>query len=162
MQLEHSEIINKKHNYKITLILDNIQSPQNIGLIIRTAEAMGVERVVIVSKTINEFTPKIKRLTRSTENYIKINFYNDLNLIINELKSENYHIYDLETTSSSINYKYFSYEFPCAIICGNEKSGVSETALNLSNQHFHINMYGKNTSLNVAIATAILLANIVD
>ena len=60
MQLEHSEIINKKHNYKITLILDNIQSPQNIGLIIRTAEAMGVERVVIVSKTINEFTPNIQ------------------------------------------------------------------------------------------------------
>ncbi|MBV7440033.1 TrmH family RNA methyltransferase [Weeksellaceae bacterium TAE3-ERU29] len=162
MQLEHSEIINKKHNYKMTLILDNIQSPQNIGLIIRTAEAMGIERVVVISEIINEFTPKIKRLTRSTENFIKIDFHNDLKSVINELKSDNYKIYALEKTSSSVNCKNFKYEFPCAIICGNEKSGVSEPALNSSEQHLHIDMYGKNTSLNVAIATAMLLINIVD
>ena len=162
MQLDHTEITNKKHDYKIVLILENLRSPQNIGLIIRTAEAMGVERIVIISDVIKELSPKMKRLTRSTENNIKIDFSNDLQLIINDLKTEGYNIYALEKTSESISYKEFKNKFPCAVICGNEKAGVSEPTLNLCDEHLHINMYGKNTSLNVAVATAMLLSNMID
>lgn len=159
MQLEHQQIENKKHNYSITLILEDLSSPQNIGLIIRTAEALGVERVIIISKEITELTPKIKRLTRSTEKYIKIDFFKDLHSGLNELKE--YSFYALEKTTQSVNYKKAKINFPCAIICGNENIGVSPTALQMCKEHYHIDMYGKNTSLNVAIATGIFLSSLI-
>lgn len=72
LQLAHHQITNDSHGKSIVLVLNHVQSPQNIGLIIRTAEAMGVQKIFVISEQFSELTPKIKRLTRSTE---KIYFY---------------------------------------------------------------------------------------
>ncbi|MBT0548626.1 TrmH family RNA methyltransferase [Riemerella anatipestifer] len=161
MQLEHHEIINPKHHKEISLILEHLQSPENIGLILRTAEAMGVQEVVILSDNFHQLSPRIKRTTRSAENNLNIIFVNSWEEAINHFE-KNTHFYALEKTNKSIDYTTFEYHFPCVIVCGNEKNGVSEKALEKCTNHLHINMYGKNTSLNVAIATSILLSKIVS
>ncbi|MDY3337942.1 TrmH family RNA methyltransferase [Riemerella anatipestifer] len=161
MQLEHHEIINPKHHKEISLILEHLQSPENIGLILRTAEAMGVQKVVILSDNFHQLSPRIKRTTRSTENNLNIIFVNSWEEAVNHFE-KNTHFYALEKTSKSVDYTSFEYHFPCVVVCGNEKNGVSEKALEKCTNHLHINMYGKNTSLNVAIATGILLSKIVS
>ncbi len=86
MQLEHHEIINSKHNKEISLILEHLQSPENIGLILRTAEAMGVQKVVILSDNFRQLSPRIKRTTRSAENNLNIIFVNSWEEAINHFE----------------------------------------------------------------------------
>lgn len=162
MQLEHSEIHNHSHKLAISLILEHLDSPQNIGLCIRTAEAMGVKRIYILSKHLTQISPKIKRITRSTEQYIDIIFCQDWDRLLSHISPKDTYFYALERTKLSIDHSSYSYKFPCAIICGNERMGVSDKALALASTHLHINMYGKNSSMNVAIATGICLASIVN
>lgn len=157
LQLTHHQIINDSHGKSIVLVLDHVQSPQNIGLIVRTAEAMGVQKIIVISERFSELTPKIKRLTRSAEKYIFIEFFTDLKFAIQSLKNQNFSILALEKTSQSVDCKLFKPKFPCAIIVGNEINGVEEEALKLCDAHVHLTMYGKNTSLNVAVATGMLL-----
>nr|WP_260393618.1 TrmH family RNA methyltransferase [Ornithobacterium rhinotracheale] len=157
LQLAHHQITNDSHRKLIVLVLNYVQSPQNIGLIIRTAEAMGVQKIFVISEQFSELTPKIKRLTRSTEKYISIEFSTEIIPVIQLLKNQNFSIFALEKTSQSVDCKTFSPKFPCAIVVGNEKNGVEEEALKLCDTHVHLTMYGKNTSLNVAVATGMLL-----
>ncbi|WKS94656.1 TrmH family RNA methyltransferase [Riemerella columbina] len=161
MQLEHSEIENSKHNLEISLVLEHLQSPQNIGLIIRTAEAMGVQKIFVLSEKYQQLNPKIKAITRATEDYIEVIFVQDWSEILARLTPEKVHFYALEKTSHSVDYRSVSYKFPCVLICGNERYGVSEEALKLSEKHLHLPMYGRNTSMNVAMATGIALAQMV-
>lgn len=161
MQLEHSEIENSKHNLEISLVLEHLQSPQNIGLIIRTAEAMGVQKIFVLSEKYQQLSPKIKAITRATEDYIEVIFVQDWSEILARLTPEKVHFYALEKTSHSVDYRSVSYEFPCVLICGNERYGVSEEALKLSEKHLHLPMYGRNTSMNVAMATGIALTQMV-
>lgn len=160
MQLAHHEIKNHKHEKEIILILENLRSPENIGLIIRTAEGMGVSRVIVISEKITALNQKMKKIARATEQYVRIDFYSNLATAVQQL--EGYIFYALEKTSQSIDYRQGEVSYPCAIICGNEKAGVSAPALALCERYFHIPMYGKNTSLNVAVATAIFLASLMD
>ncbi|MGV4555372.1 hypothetical protein ACQ1QJ_05505, partial [Ornithobacterium rhinotracheale] len=59
------------------------------GLYIRTAEAMGVQKIFVISEQFSELTPKIKRLTRSTEKYISIEFSTEIIPVIQSLKNQN-------------------------------------------------------------------------
>lgn len=161
MQLEHHEIKNKTHNYDITLVLEHLQSPQNIGMIIRTAEAMGVKTIYVISEVFNELSSKMKKISRDTSRHIHIEFFKDWECLLSQIVNLEGGVIALEKTSSSISYKTYNFPDHITIICGNESKGVSEKALAMCSKHLHIDMYGENTSLNVAVATAILLSQIV-
>lgn len=161
MQLEHAEIKNPTHTLNLILVLEYVQSPQNIGLIIRTAEAMGVKSIYILSQTYTQLTPKIKTISRSAEQSLDIQFFKTWKQLTPRLQAFNLPWIALEKTDRSIPFKTFNPQQSCIIFCGNEKNGISEETLSLCNTHLHIDMYGKNTSMNVAVATGILLSHIV-
>lgn len=162
MQLAHHEIKNHSHNQSITLLLDHVERPANIGLILRTAEGMGVCRVVIASHLYTQLTPKIKRLTRSTEHNIIFEFVeNSLDFL--KRTTPQTPIYAIEKTNKSINYTHLkTIPKSCILVCGNEKNGISQDVLDHCSTHLHIPMYGINTSLNVAVATGIVLSHCVN
>ena len=71
---------------------------------------------------------------------------------------DGYTVYSVELCHESVDYSEVVYPSPCVLVLGNERKGVSETALKLSHQQIHIPMFGMGNSLNVSTAGAIVLA----
>lgn len=146
----------------IILILDHIEDVHNIGAILRTANAAGIKSIIIPDKrsaTINETTLRI-----SSGGFVglKIAKVNSLQPVIEKLKKNNYWIYASALTEDAQDYTKVRYNFPLALVIGNEAKGVSKTIINHSDQLIYIQMKGTVQSLNVSVATGILLFNLIQ
>lgn len=162
-QLKHTEIENKQHELDIILMAEDLSSPANYGMMIRTAEAFGISKVIFISKENIALTPKMKRSSRSAEKYVQVEFKQDAVSILNRLKSNDYQIVALEKTNNSISINQFKTDSnKMVLIAGNENLGVSEQLLSLSNASVHIDMFGQNSSMNVVVATGIALNGLVN
>lgn len=139
------------------LLLDKIQDPGNLGTIIRSSKAFNVDTIILGDQTVDIYNPKVIRSTQGIMFNINI-LSRNLKDLIKELKEKNIPIYgtnveygeDIRTLKDSDKEKY-------ALIMGNEGSGVSKDILELCDQYIYIKMNSEVESLNVAIATSILL-----
>lgn len=136
------------------LLLDGIQDPGNLGTIIRSACAFSVDTIVLSKQCVDLYNEKV---IRSTQGMIfKVNiFIDDLVSIIKMLKSDNYSILgtDVNCGSDVRNNKYKKF----ALVMGNEGNGVSEEVKKLCDKNLYIKMNPDCESLNVGVATSILL-----
>lgn len=139
------------------LLLDKIQDPGNLGTIIRSSKAFNVDTLVLGDETVDIYNPKVIRSTQGMMFHINI-IHRNLKDFIFELKERNIPVYgtnvehgeDIRTLNDKDKEKY-------ALIMGNEGSGVSKDILELCDQYIYIKMNHEVESLNVAIATSILL-----
>lgn len=145
--------INEKKLGNRLLILDNIQDPGNLGTIIRSAVAFSIDTIVLSKNTVDLYNPKVIRATQGM--LFKINIIvRDLIPFVATL--EDYKKYTTnvvcgtELKSVEKNNKY-------AIIMGNEGQGVNGDLAKLCDEAIYINMSPLCESLNVAIATSIIL-----
>ena len=139
--------------HPIGLLLDQIELPRNLGSLYRIADAARLEKIYGYQMDNMEKGKKVKRVARNSNEFVP--YQNIQNVeVIQQLKS-NYTIYALEITQQSIPYTELKPKFPCLLLVGNEKRGVSKELLNLADQSIHIPMHGINLSMNVAVATAI-------
>lgn len=148
-KLQEKEIGNK------VLVLDDIQDPGNLGTIIRSAVAFNIDTIVISDNTVDLYNSKVIRASQGMVFNINI-IKKDLLNFIDYLKQQKYRIYatkvnggnDLKNVEISKNF---------AIIMGNEGSGVRNEILELADEYLYIKMNESCESLNVAIATSIIL-----
>ena len=159
LQLNHEQKRFSEKKFPITLICDRIYFQDNIGSIFRISEAFGVEKIIFIGENLPLNPRKINRTSRSThltipyevidnENRIA-NYLSDFEVIALEITSKSQAIQDLEIPNKKI-----------ALIIGNEISGISDKLLEISNQTVHIEMFGKNSSMNVVQAAGIALFEI--
>lgn len=137
----------------ISLLLDNLEDIQNLGMIFRLADAARLKHLYFYNMPVFEITKKLERIARSTTKYVpfsKLSNLSDVEL----LKKEN-ELIALEYTNLSIPFTEFTSQKDIITVVGNEKNGVSPDLLDLSNQSVHIPMLGVNSSMNVAMATGI-------
>lgn len=160
-QLEHHQInFEKASKIKISIFLDQIDSPANLGSIFRNAEAFGVETIWIKeSDKINLESTRFKRTARSTWKNMKILFYENYQTVFEDFVGLKI---GLEITSNSKNITNLNITEPNQIllVLGNERSGISENLLQELDEVYHINMFGKNSSLNVSQTLGIALHEI--
>ena len=137
------------------LILDGIQDPGNLGTIIRTSVAFNIDTILLSKDCVDIYHPKV---IRSTQGMIfNINFKRcDLEEEINKLKDKNIHIYTTNV-HNGIDIRNIDNKDKYALIMGNEGNGVSGKISSLADQNIYIKMNSKVESLNVAVATSILL-----
>ena len=137
------------------LILDDIHDPGNMGTIIRSSIAFGIDTIIISNNSVSIYNPKVLRATEGmifNANIIIGNTYN----IIKSLKDDNYTIYITDVNGGE-ELKSISFEDKCAIVIGSEASGVNEKINELSDKKLYIKMNDKCESLNAGIATSIIL-----
>lgn len=137
------------------LMLDNIQDPGNLGTIIRSAAAFNIDTIILSPTTVDIYNPKVVRATQGMLFHIDI-MTADLGEKIQELKEKGYKILGTKVTSGK-NLKSIEKMEKFVIIVGNEGSGVSEEILDLCDEYLYIEMSPMCESLNVAIATSIIL-----
>lgn len=153
--VEKNKVNDIDYKQDFFLILDDIQDPGNIGTILRTADSINLNQIIVSSKTADAFNPKVVRSTMGAIFRINVIVCDDLSNVISQLKKHKVKIAatDLKTDKSiyDVNYK------KTAVIIGNEANGVSEKLLERADVKIKIPMTGKTESLNAAVATGIIL-----
>lgn len=137
------------------LLLDNIQDPGNLGTIIRTSLGFNIDTIVLSNDTVDLYNEKVIRATEGA--IFKINIIReDLLKIISSLKDKNITIYGTDVING-IDLKDININDNYALIMGNEGNGVSSKIKDKVDKNINININKDLESLNVAVATGIIL-----
>ena len=142
---------------KRILVIDEVQDPGNMGTIIRSAVAFNIDTIVIGDNTVDVFSPKVVRATQGMIFHIPIVFYS-IDKLIPILNKLNIPIYATNVKYGEEVKNKKKKEKECfALIIGNEGSGVNPKYLEKSDKFIYIPMNDVVESLNVAVATSIIL-----
>jgi 23S rRNA (guanosine2251-2'-O)-methyltransferase len=145
----------------LILILDSIQDTHNVGAILRTAECSGVNGVIVTKHNSAPINATVVKTSAGATEHIKITQINNLANAIDELKENGFWIIG----SSLQNAKPITevdYNIPVALIVGNEEKGIRRLTADKCDHLVEIPMTGKLQSLNVSVATGILLFEILQ
>lgn len=138
---------------EIVIALDEIKDPGNLGTIIRIADWYGIKDVVASKETVDFYNPKVIAATKGSFARVNI-FYADLKDFISQQK--------LPILGAFLNGENIhKIQFPSGgiLLMGNESNGINKEMEKLITKKITIPAFGKTESLNVAIATAIILDN---
>jgi len=137
------------------LLVDGVQDPGNLGTIIRSADAAGADAVYLGEGTVDLYNPKTVRSTMGSMFHLPI-FPTSLIDLIPRLKQNGFTVV-ASSLDTDRHFHQISYPDKIALIVGNEGNGISKEIVSLADLKVKIPIYGKAESLNVAIATALLL-----
>ena len=139
------------------LILENTQDPANLGAIARTAEALGVDGLIVSSKGCDPFSPKAQRAAMGALVRFPIYLSYDIIEDTRKLKDKGFSIYASVVSDADCEITKVSYDAPSVVVIGNEANGVTEEMVNIANKRITIPMSGRAESLNAAAAAAIII-----
>ncbi|GAY72860.1 TrmH family RNA methyltransferase [Lentilactobacillus kosonis] len=142
------------------LLLDNVQDPGNLGTIIRTADAAGINGVVLGGSSVDIYNPKLIRSMQGS--HFHISLYNgNLNEWILAFKQQQVPVFGTELNEEAKSYKEVGHPEDFALIMGNEGNGMSDETLAQTDQNLYIPMKGNAESLNVAVAAGIVMFQLI-
>jgi TrmH family RNA methyltransferase len=140
----------------ISLVLDEIQDPGNMGTIIRLADWFGVKNIFCSMDCVDVYNPKVVQASMGSITRVRVEYtdlsawlknYNDVRIYATTLNGRD--ITKMEKITEGI------------VVIGNESKGISDEILKLSNVHITIPGKGRADSLNAAVATGIILSHLV-
>ncbi len=142
------------------VVLDGINDPGNLGTIIRTSLALGVNNLILSNNTVDVYNEKVVRATQGA--IFKANiYYTDLKEIYTKLKQEN-----IKIITTSLNAKKTLNEIEkiekFALVVGNEANGISEVSIKNQDETIIIPIKNDIESLNVAVAASIVLYTLLN
>ena len=137
------------------LALDGIQDPGNLGTMIRTADAAGYSAVLLNKGTVDMYNGKVLRSMQGSQYHIPV-YCVDFSIVLDQLSEQNYEIYATALDEKAQSYLNINPSNNHVVIFGNEGNGVSQEILN-KYKTVYIPMPGQAESLNVAVATGIVL-----
>ncbi len=138
------------------IVLDEITDVRNFGAIARTAECMGVHAIVIPAKGGAQVNEDGMKTSAGAFNYLPICREKNLVEAVKYMQESGINVIACTGESDKSPHEV-NYSLPTAIVMGSEESGISETVLNLSNDVVRIAMEGHIESLNVSVATGMIL-----
>lgn len=139
----------------LTVCLEQVHKPHNVSAIIRTADAVGVHDV----HAIWPYT-KMKTLVSAaagSNSWVQVKTHPDINSAVEQLKGEGMQILATNLSDKAVDFRQIDYTKPTCILLGQEKTGISDEALALADEHIIIPMIGMVQSLNVSVAAAVIL-----
>jgi 23S rRNA (guanosine2251-2'-O)-methyltransferase len=149
-------------NQRIVVLLDNIRSLYNTGSVLRTADASGVERVVLCG-----ITPRpdqgsrqrraIAKTALGAEDSVPWQYQPDAKAALLSLTAEGYHPVAIETSPEAMNLFEWTPRWPVCLVFGHEVDGVSSALSANVDTVIRIPMLGQKRSLNVATAAGVVL-----
>ncbi|PLS16938.1 RNA methyltransferase [Bacillus sp. M6-12] len=140
---------------KTFLLIDAVQDPGNIGTMIRTADAAGIDAVVLGEGCADPYNPKVIRSTQGSIFHLPV-FKGNLMELIAQLKEKDIPVYGTSLENAApFEKSEKSHEF--ALLVGNEGGGVRKELLAETDMNLYIPIHGRSESLNVAVAAGILL-----
>lgn len=157
-QLLHKEIKNEIVKARLSILANNIHSPYNVGSLFRLADNLGFEKLYFSGISVYPPNNKITKTSRATEQFVDYEYQENPTQIIKKLMADNYKIISLEYCDNSIDIEQVKLKQneKILLIIGEENRGITKELLALSDEVYHIKMYGKTTSMNVISACTII------
>ena len=154
------EILSSKHNKDLfLLLLDNIEDPHNLGSIIRVAECLGVDGIVIPNKRAASVNSTVIKVSAGATSYVKVAMVNNINDVIRELKENFVTVCCADMGGETIYNAHLTGDI--AVVIGNEGDGVKHLTKSLCDKTIAIPQFGKVNSLNASVACGIICSEIV-
>lgn len=151
-----TDIKNIKLNQKsLTLVIESPEKPGNVGALLRTADAVSVDNIIITNPNLDLFNPNVIRSSAGAF-FSRPIYLSDNKTIIDTLQKKKINII-CTTPQAEKYYHEIKYQKPLAIIAGAEDKGLSKEWLKTANTKIKIPMKGIADSLNLSVATAIVL-----
>ncbi|MCI1985587.1 MAG: RNA methyltransferase [Lactobacillus sp.] len=138
------------------LLLDGIQDPGNVGTLVRTADAAGIQQVVFGEGTADAFNPKVLRAMQGSQFHVNITT-TALGPVVAQLQAANVPVYGTELNVNAKSYREIQPTAHFGLIVGNEGNGMSTALLERTDVNLYIPIRGDAESLNVAIAAAVVM-----
>lgn len=155
-RLDTIQRVVKNRQLDLTLVIENIHDPHNVGAIFRSADAVGIHEVNLLYT--KENFPKLHpKVTASGGKWVKQRKFTDAQELADDLHTRGYSIYSTHLSKDAVSIHEIDWTQPSAIILGNENRGVSTDMTGLADQNIIIPMFGMVESLNVSVATAVIL-----
>ncbi len=139
----------------LVIILDHLRSAFNVGSIFRSADGLGIEHLYLVGYTPTPLDPGVLKTTMGSERSVAWSHWDQMDILIKDLKTKNYHLVALETLPEAITLGTFKAPKPMALFLGNERFGLDQKILKQMDEIVSIEMRGIKNSLNVANAMSI-------
>lgn len=155
-RLQKIKSVISARQFDLTLVLENIHDPHNVSAILRTCDAVGINKIHLVY-TIEKFPKLGRKSSGSAVKWIDKEKHNSVSSCFNSLREQNFTIFSSTLSDDAISLYDIDFTNKVAVVLGNEHRGISKEAAELSDQRFIIPMKGMVQSLNVSVAAAIIL-----
>ncbi len=139
----------------LVLVIESVEKPGNLGAILRTADAAGIEAVIVCDNQTDIYNPNVIRASLGCVFTVPI-IVTESKFAISWLKANKINIYATHL-ESSIPYNSIDFKKKSAIVFGTESTGISDLWIKNSNQNIIIPMKGEADSLNVSTSSAIII-----
>jgi 23S rRNA (guanosine2251-2'-O)-methyltransferase len=150
----------KRGQHSLVVVLDGVEDPHNLGAILRTADAAGVDGVVIPERRAAGVTATVTKASAGASEHLPVAKVTNIARTLEELKSNNLWIVGLDERGSQ-PYDSLDYSMDCAIVLGAEGKGLHDLVRKKCDFLVSIPMLGKVPSLNVSVAAGVVLYEIV-
>jgi 23S rRNA (guanosine2251-2'-O)-methyltransferase len=137
-------------------ILDGLEDPHNLGAILRTADAAGIQGIIIRNRREVGLTPIVAKASAGAIEYVPVARVTNIAQSIELLKKNGVWIVGIEACGG-IPYFQVDFKLPTAIVIGGEDSGISELVRKKCDTLANIPMRGKISSLNASVAAALVM-----
>lgn len=149
------ELMDQSKENPFYLILDNLEDPHNFGSILRTADASGVDGIIIPKHRAVGITPVVVKTSTGAVEHVPVARVTNLHQAITELKSKGFWIFGTDMNGTS--YTKWNAQGSIALIIGNEGRGMSEGLKKDVDEMLTIPMTGHVQSLNASVAAGLLM-----
>ncbi|AWH88985.1 tRNA (guanosine(18)-2'-O)-methyltransferase TrmH [Limnobaculum parvum] len=139
----------------LTVCLEQVHKPHNVSAIIRTADAVGVHEVHAVWP--HERMKTQVASAAGSNSWVQVKTHRDIHSAVSHLKQQGMQILATNLSEKAVDFREIDYTLPTCILLGQEKTGITAEALALADSDIIIPMIGMVQSLNVSVASALIL-----
>ncbi len=145
-----------KGKQPLLLMLDGLEDPHNLGAILRTSDAIGVDGVIIGKNRSVGLTSTVAKVSTGAIDHVKVAQVTNLSRTLEDLKKQGFWVVGCDLHESK-DYREIDYNMPLVVVIGSEGFGISRLVKSHCDMNVILPMVGHVTSLNASVATAVIL-----
>jgi len=140
----------------LLVMLDGLEDPHNLGAILRTADCVGVDGIILGKHRSVSLTPTVAKVSTGAIDTVKVTYVNNLTQTLKALKQQGFWVVGADATDAQ-DYRSGQYDVPLVLVIGSEGNGISPLVRKTCDYAISLPMVGSVTSLNASVACAVLL-----
>lgn len=139
----------------LTVCMEEVHKPNNVSAIVRTADAVGIHKVHAVWP--KDGMKVLGHTSAGARNWVELETHDTMVDAVGALKAQGMQVLATNLSDTAVDFREIDYTKPTAVILGGEKNGITAEALSMADQDIIIPMVGMVQSLNVSVASALIL-----
>jgi 23S rRNA (guanosine2251-2'-O)-methyltransferase len=156
------EILKSAQKDAVVVLLDGLEDPHNLGAILRSADAAGIDGIILPKHRSVSLTPTVAKVSTGAIDTVKTCEVTNLNQTIKDLKKAGFWIYGTGMGKDARDYRTVDYKGKIALVIGSEGTGISRLVKENCDFVVNLPMHGSIQSLNASVAAGILFYEVLN